>query len=185
MSVYTESDTAFWGAGWGMESEKELSLPMYSNADFGVAADDIDPPSSPSLVSCDGIEHSFSPPPSPSLSSWITIAEEIDPIMFAPLHDTDNFAPSEYPETTEDTATSVTPEISKTSDDSGVACTPACQVDYLSYEWTESTIQSARKLMTIAGAQYSNAVRLNNTLWREWARLRNNLGTVPAKAIEW
>jgi hypothetical protein len=168
-----------------MEPEKELSLPMYSNAGFGVVADDVDPPSSPSLVSSDGIELPFfSPPSSPALLP----TEDVDPVMFAPLHDTDDFDHPDCTETTEkeDTVASAASDVlTKISDDSGVSHAPSCQVDYLSYEWTESTIWSARKLMNITGMPYATNVRLNNALWREWAKLRNNLGTVPANTIEW
>jgi hypothetical protein len=60
------------------------------------------------------------------------------------------------------------------------------QVDYLSHEWYEPVIWCSWQYVRKERAQYPlNAARLENSLWRTWAKARYKLKTIPLETLNW
>lgn len=70
-------------------------------------------------------------------------------------------------------------------DDSDAMSRPWRQVDYLSHEWIEEDIWSSWRYVISKRHELSNSSRLENASWRNWARTRKGLGTVPPYKLDW
>jgi len=62
---------------------------------------------------------------------------------------------------------------------------PAQNVDYLSHDWREEDIQASWKHVTSTRIAYSNSLRLENSSWRVWAKIRSNILTASPESIGW
>ncbi|RDW56943.1 hypothetical protein BP5796_13010 [Coleophoma crateriformis] len=70
-------------------------------------------------------------------------------------------------------------------DDSNVQSQPSHFVDYLSHDWDEQDIWHSWKYVTSDKEVLDHGVRLENTSWRLWAKMRNNLKNVSPETLEW
>jgi len=78
--------------------------------------------------------------------------------------------------------------IPDSSDDIGTeqGLRPFCQVDYLTHDWTEYDLWSSRKYVRKHRAEYpQSSARLENALWRVWAKSKYKLKTVTPEALNW
>lgn len=71
------------------------------------------------------------------------------------------------------------------NDDSAVRSQPLRNVDYLSHNWREEDIASSWKLIVSKRKTYNNSVRLENALWRTWAKSKNRLKTISPETLNW
>ncbi|RDW57077.1 hypothetical protein BP6252_13892 [Coleophoma cylindrospora] len=70
-------------------------------------------------------------------------------------------------------------------DDSNVQSQPSHFVDYLSHDWDEQDIWHSWKYVTSDKEVLDHGTRLENTSWRLWAKMRNNLKHVSPETLEW
>jgi hypothetical protein len=70
-------------------------------------------------------------------------------------------------------------------DDTAVRSQPPRHIDYLSHNWEEEDIWSSWKHILSKGNAYSNGARLENALWRTWAKLKHELQTVSPESVNW
>src|SRR6478735_1554146 len=102
---------------------------------------------------------------------------------------------SSYTISTEDHATSKlsngilkpgAPEDSEcTKDDMAVSSRPSHQVDYLSHNWREEDIWSSWRYIVMRRGKLPNSIRLENAVWRTWAKAKNNLKTISPDMLNW
>ncbi|KAA8642340.1 GATA-like domain-containing protein [Aspergillus tanneri] len=70
-------------------------------------------------------------------------------------------------------------------DDCLIEDEPSRHVDYLSHEWKEADIWASWRYMAARKKAFDKGVRLENALWRTWAKLKFNLGIVSPKTLNW
>ncbi|KAH8650247.1 hypothetical protein BGZ60DRAFT_437031 [Tricladium varicosporioides] len=70
-------------------------------------------------------------------------------------------------------------------DDAMVRDQPLRYIDYLSHDWKEEDIWSSWKHIVSKRNAYSNSTRLENALWRTWAKSQYRLKTVPPETLNW
>ncbi|CAG8071488.1 unnamed protein product [Penicillium nalgiovense] len=70
-------------------------------------------------------------------------------------------------------------------DDSMVTHEATQNVDYLSLEWKVEDIWDTRKYIRRRKAQLKNYRRLDNALWRVWAKQGKGLPYFPSRLIQW
>lgn len=70
-------------------------------------------------------------------------------------------------------------------DDSMVTHEATQNVDYLSLEWKVEDIWDTRKYIHRRRAQLKNYRRLDNALWRVWAKQGKGLPYFPSRLIQW
>jgi len=58
-------------------------------------------------------------------------------------------------------------------------------VDYLSLEWKEEDIWGTRKYIRRRRGHIKNYARLENALWRAWAKQEQRLPYFPSRLIQW
>lgn len=70
-------------------------------------------------------------------------------------------------------------------DDSSIETEPTRHVDYLSHDWREQDAWSSWRYVANRKHTYENGPRLENAVWRSWAKLRFSLGTVRPESLNW
>uniref|UniRef100_A0A8H7TR69 Nitrogen regulatory protein areA GATA-like domain-containing protein n=1 Tax=Bionectria ochroleuca TaxID=29856 RepID=A0A8H7TR69_BIOOC len=73
----------------------------------------------------------------------------------------------------------------RAEDDAAIKLQPTRHVDYLSYNWKEEDIWSSWKYVVSQQLEYRNSRRLENAIWRAWAKAKNKLKTVPPETLYW
>ncbi|KAM5446226.1 protein phosphatase regulator [Microsporum audouinii] len=73
----------------------------------------------------------------------------------------------------------------RAADDSLVEREPSRHVDYLSHPWREEDVWSSWRYISARRDEYESGHRLENAAWRSWARIRFDLGSFPAEALNW
>ncbi|KAF5725213.1 hypothetical protein FMUND_41 [Fusarium mundagurra] len=72
-----------------------------------------------------------------------------------------------------------------TKDDMAVSSRPSRQVDYLSHNWREEDIWSSWRYIVMRRGKLPNSIRLENAVWRTWAKAKNNLKTISPDMLDW
>ncbi|KAK2685574.1 hypothetical protein QWA68_015862 [Fusarium oxysporum] len=72
-----------------------------------------------------------------------------------------------------------------TKDDMAVSSRPSRQVDYLSHNWREEDIWSSWRYIVMRRGKLPNSIRLENAVWRTWAKAKNNLKTISPDMLNW
>jgi hypothetical protein len=63
---------------------------------------------------------------------------------------------------------------------------PSSQVDYLSHQWSEQEVWSSWQYLRAHKRLHSTpAFRLENGIWRAWAKFKYNLETIPPVKLNW
>jgi hypothetical protein len=62
---------------------------------------------------------------------------------------------------------------------------PLRHVDYLSHDWQGDDVWSTRRYITSNTGLQKGLSRLENALWRAWAKLNYKLKTIPPEDINW
>ncbi|PGH13158.1 hypothetical protein AJ79_03865 [Helicocarpus griseus UAMH5409] len=70
-------------------------------------------------------------------------------------------------------------------DDTSIEDEPTNHVDYLSHDWKEEDIWSSWKYIASRREEYNNGMRLENAVWRTWAKAKFQLGTVTPESLNW
>ena len=70
-------------------------------------------------------------------------------------------------------------------DDSMITQEATQNVDYLSLEWKDEDIWDTRKYIRRRRADLENYRRLENALWRAWAKQGRGLPYFPSRLIQW
>jgi hypothetical protein len=58
-------------------------------------------------------------------------------------------------------------------------------VDYLSHDWQEDDMWSSRRYIVANAGLQEGPSRLENALWRVWAKSKYKLKTIPPEDINW
>lgn len=61
---------------------------------------------------------------------------------------------------------------------------PTRNVDYLSHKWEEEDIWTSRRYV-VAKNSFGDKIRLENALWRTWAKLKCRFPTVLPETMDW
>ncbi|OAX83433.1 hypothetical protein ACJ72_02212 [Emergomyces africanus] len=70
-------------------------------------------------------------------------------------------------------------------DDASIENEPTRHVDYLSHDWKEEDIWSSWRYIVSRRGEYNNGTRLENAVWRTWAKAKHRLGTVTPESLNW
>ena len=70
-------------------------------------------------------------------------------------------------------------------DDSTIKPDPSRHVDYFSHKWREEDLWTSWKHLASKRSQMQNQDRLENAIWRTWAQVKNDLGTVAPGELRW
>ncbi|OJD19782.1 hypothetical protein AJ78_00281 [Emergomyces pasteurianus Ep9510] len=70
-------------------------------------------------------------------------------------------------------------------DDTSIEDEPTRHVDYLSHDWKEEDIWSSWRYVVSRRGEYNNGTRLENAVWRTWAKAKDRLGTVTPESLNW
>ncbi|KAK2865077.1 hypothetical protein FQN49_003937 [Arthroderma sp. PD_2] len=73
----------------------------------------------------------------------------------------------------------------RAGDDGSIEREPSRHVDYLSHSWREEDVCSSWRYISAKRDDYESGHRLENAAWRSWARIRFDLGSFPAEALNW
>lgn len=73
----------------------------------------------------------------------------------------------------------------KAGDDTAIRCEPTRHVDYLSHSWKEEDGWASWRHIVAKRKVYNNSPRLENALWRTWAKSKYRLKTVSPEALNW
>jgi hypothetical protein len=68
--------------------------------------------------------------------------------------------------------------MSRAGDEATIRPLPARNVDYLSHDWEEEDIWLSWKYFASHRWEYRHSRRLENAMWRAWAKTKNKLKTV-------
>lgn len=71
------------------------------------------------------------------------------------------------------------------ADDSAWPCQYGGNIDYLDYSWEEEHLWWSWKYITSHRRYTAVESRLENAIWRAWAKRKHNLRTVPPNTINW
>jgi hypothetical protein len=70
-------------------------------------------------------------------------------------------------------------------DDTTIEKEPSQNIDYLSYDWKFEDTWLTRRYIQRREGVYRKRVRLENALWRSWAKIYRRLRTIPARSLNW
>ena len=117
-------------------------------------------------------------------SSYLTFPFYDDP---DPENDDDDWIQclqiAEYPCGNE--RTTYSSEWQSMGDDTMVKPQYSRYVDYFSHDWREEDLWTSWKCLAIERSQVRDRRRLENALWRTWARVKNGLDTLPPSKLCW
>ncbi|QSS64919.1 protein phosphatase type 1 complex subunit Hex2/Reg1 [Histoplasma capsulatum] len=71
------------------------------------------------------------------------------------------------------------------SDDSSIRHGATRHVDYMTHDWKEEDIWGSWQYVVTRRILYSESSRLENALWRSWAKLKFCLSTITPGSLGW
>lgn len=71
------------------------------------------------------------------------------------------------------------------ADDSRITNDPHCNVDYLSNYWEHGELWATRRFICSKKRETKHSQRLENALWRAWAKQAQHLPNLPSQSLQW